>query len=167
MRTLIALIVASSLALPAPASAGIAPGLTSATPDLAVEQASAAARWANAGARMRDWAEAAERMRAEAATVRPTPRAPSARPATPKAAPVRSGGGSGLEAIAACESGGNPRAVSPNGQYRGLLQFDRQTWASVGGTGDPAAASPEEQYRRGAILQQQRGNQPWPVCGRR
>ncbi len=30
-----------------------------------------------------------------------------------------------LERIAQCESGGNPRAVSPGGQYRGKYQFSR------------------------------------------
>ena len=71
-----------------------------------------------------------------------------------------------LKAIAACESGGNPRAIGGGGLYRGLLQFDRQTWVSVGGTGDPAAASVAEQYRRGAILYARAGSAPWPVCGR-
>ena len=70
-----------------------------------------------------------------------------------------------LKQIAACESGGNPRAIGGGGLYRGLLQFDRQTWASVGGTGDPAAASVAEQYRRGAILYARAGTSPWPVCG--
>ena len=45
-----------------------------------------------------------------------------------------------LAKIAACESGGNPAAVSASGQYRGKYQFSRQTWAEYGGTGDPAAA---------------------------
>jgi len=78
-----------------------------------------------------------------------------------------SGGGAsaGLEAIAACESGGDPGAVSSSGQYRGKYQFDRQTWQSVGGTGDPAAAPEAEQDRRAAQLQAQRGSSPWPVCG--
>lgn len=49
--------------------------------------------------------------------------------------------------------------------YRGLYQFDCQTWQSVGGTGDPAQASVEEQTRRAEMLQSQRGNAPWPVCG--
>jgi hypothetical protein len=71
-----------------------------------------------------------------------------------------------LEAIAACESGGDPRAVSPDGQYRGKFQFDYGTWAAVGGSGDPAAASEAEQDRRAAILYAQRGAAPWPVCGR-
>lgn len=71
-----------------------------------------------------------------------------------------------LHAIARCESGGNAAAVSANGLYRGLFQFDRGTWASVGGVGDPAAASREEQYRRAAMLYARAGAAPWPVCGR-
>ncbi len=76
-----------------------------------------------------------------------------------------SAGGS-LESIANCESGGDPSAVSSSGQYRGKYQFDRQTWGSVGGSGDPAAASEAEQDKRAAMLYAQRGAQPWPVCGR-
>lgn len=72
-----------------------------------------------------------------------------------------------LRAIAQCESGGNPRAISPTGQYRGKYQFDFGTWASVGGSGDPAAASETEQDRRAMILYSRRGAQPWPVCSQR
>jgi hypothetical protein len=68
-----------------------------------------------------------------------------------------------LQAIAQCESSGDPTARS--GPYGGLFQFDQQTWASVGGSGDPAAASPAEQQMRAAMLYQQRGTQAWPVCG--
>jgi hypothetical protein len=71
-----------------------------------------------------------------------------------------------LHAIAQCESGGNPAAVDSSGTYRGLFQFDRGTWASVGGSGDPAAAPAEEQYRRAAMLYARSGASPWPVCGR-
>jgi hypothetical protein len=70
-----------------------------------------------------------------------------------------------LETIAACESGGDPTAVSADGAYHGLYQFDFGTWASVGGSGDPAAASPEEQTYRAALLYSQSGSSPWPVCG--
>jgi soluble lytic murein transglycosylase-like protein len=70
-----------------------------------------------------------------------------------------------LQAIAACESGGNPRAIGGGGAYRGKYQFDRQTWASVGGSGDPAAASEAEQDRRAAMLYARAGSSPWPVCG--
>jgi len=73
--------------------------------------------------------------------------------------------GGTLENIAACESGGNPSAINPSGKYRGKYQFDYQTWASVGGSGDPAAASEAEQDKRAAILYSQRGASPWPECG--
>jgi hypothetical protein len=70
-----------------------------------------------------------------------------------------------LEAIAACESGGDPSAVDASGTYRGKYQFDTQTWASVGGSGDPAAAPEAEQDARAAQLYAQSGSTPWPVCG--
>lgn len=70
-----------------------------------------------------------------------------------------------LAAIAACESGGSPRAVSAGGHYRGKYQFDYRTWRTVGGRGDPAAAPEDEQDMRAAVLYRQRGAQPWPVCG--
>jgi Transglycosylase-like domain len=70
-----------------------------------------------------------------------------------------------LESIAACESGGNPEAVSPEGTYRGLFQFDQGTWESVGGHGDPAAAPAAEQDYRAALLYSESGSSPWPVCG--
>lgn len=69
-----------------------------------------------------------------------------------------------LEAIAECESGGNPRAVSAGGQYRGKYQFDMATWRSVGGKGDPAKASEAEQDRRAAKLLKREGTKPWPNC---
>lgn len=50
--------------------------------------------------------------------------------------------------------------------YRGLYQFDCATWHSVGCSGDPVNASPAEQRRCAGRLQAQRGNQPWPKCGR-
>ena len=69
-----------------------------------------------------------------------------------------------LEAIAACESGGDPTAVNAAGYY-GKYQFDEATWASVGGSGNPAEASEEEQDYRAAILYSRAGSSPWPVCG--
>ena len=71
-----------------------------------------------------------------------------------------------LASIARCESGGNPRAISAGGTYRGKYQFSYSTWASVGGKGDPAAASETEQDRRAAILYRTGGAGHWPVCGR-
>ena len=70
-----------------------------------------------------------------------------------------------LEAIAACESGGNPSTNTGNGFY-GKYQFTQSAWASVGGTGNPAAASEAEQDKRAAMLYSQQGSSPWPVCGR-
>jgi len=70
-----------------------------------------------------------------------------------------------LETIAACESGGDPTAVSADGTYHGLYQFDYGTWASVGGSGDPGAASAAEQTYRAALLYSRSGSSPWPICG--
>ena len=80
-------------------------------------------------------------------------------------APAPAGASPALEAIAACESGGNPATNTGNGFY-GKYQFDLGTWASVGGAGNPAAASEAEQDRRAAILYARAGAAPWPVCGR-
>jgi len=70
-----------------------------------------------------------------------------------------------LESIAACESGGDPGAVSSTGTYRGKYQFSTATWQAVGGTGDPAAAPEAEQDLRATILYEQSGPGQWPVCG--
>jgi soluble lytic murein transglycosylase-like protein len=70
-----------------------------------------------------------------------------------------------LESIAACESGGDPAAVSSDGAYRGKYQFDYGTWESVGGSGDPAGAPEAEQDYRAALLYSESGSSPWPVCG--
>jgi hypothetical protein len=70
-----------------------------------------------------------------------------------------------LDKIAQCESKGDPTAVSSDGQYRGKYQFDKKTWQTVGGAGDPATATEVEQDQRAAILLRQRGTAPWPVCG--
>ena len=70
-----------------------------------------------------------------------------------------------LDAIGACESGGDPTAVSSGGSYRGKYQFDFGTWESVGGSGDPAAAPEQEQDYRAALLYSRSGSSPWPVCG--
>jgi hypothetical protein len=70
-----------------------------------------------------------------------------------------------LEAIAACESGGDPTAIGGGGLYRGKYQFSYETWRSVGGTGDPAAAPEAEQDARAAALLERDGAGHWPVCG--
>ncbi len=70
-----------------------------------------------------------------------------------------------LQKIAACESGGNPAAVSADGRYRGKYQFSRATWRAMGGKGDPAAAPEAEQDRIAAALYAAQGSSPWPSCG--
>ena len=71
-----------------------------------------------------------------------------------------------LDAIAECESGGRPDAVSSDGTYRGKYQFHRGTWASVGSEGDPIRFSEPEQDRRAALLIKRSGGaSPWPNCG--
>jgi len=89
-----------------------------------------------------------------------SPQAPGGSAGARTAVPVA------LQAIASCESGGNPAAVGGGGLYRGKYQFDRGTWAGVGGSGDPAAASEAEQDARAASLYARAGASPWPVCGR-
>jgi hypothetical protein len=70
-----------------------------------------------------------------------------------------------LEGIAQCESGGDPSAVSSDGQYRGKYQFTRETWQANGGSGDPAWASEAEQDRVAQRLYSQSGASSWPSCG--
>ena len=70
-----------------------------------------------------------------------------------------------LAAIAACESGGDPRAVGGGGAFRGKYQFTYASWAAVGGHGDPASAPEAEQDRRAAMLMARSGAGNWPVCG--
>jgi hypothetical protein len=90
-------------------------------------------------------------------TPRPAERTPASAPAPSSAAT--------LERIAACESNGDPGAVSEDGAYRGKYQFDLPTWHSVGGRGDPALAPEREQDARALRLLETRGLEPWPVCG--
>jgi hypothetical protein len=70
-----------------------------------------------------------------------------------------------LRRIAKCESGGNPRAVSPDGRYRGKWQFTRETWRRLGGKGDPAKAAERTQDRLALKLYRREGIKPWPACG--
>jgi hypothetical protein len=81
-----------------------------------------------------------------------------------RAQAARSTASPALQAIAACESGGNPRADTGNGFY-GKYQFTLQTWQAIGGSGNPAQASEAEQDRRAARLLATAGAAQWPVCG--
>ena len=70
-----------------------------------------------------------------------------------------------LKRIAECESGSNPRAVSPGGRYRGKYQFSVQTWEHLGGEGDPIEASEATQDKIALKLYRRSGTVPWPSCG--
>jgi hypothetical protein len=113
---------------------------------------------------------------AQAAPPQPLVAAPAPKPAVftstvnrPKTPRVRKriGGGDFLARIRQCESGGDYSARSASGRYAGAYQFDRKTFASVGGSGDPAAAPPAEQDYRARLLYQRRGGRAWPVCASR
>lgn len=88
------------------------------------------------------------------------------RPAPESSGPPAPDASVTLRAISTCESGGDPRAISRDGRYRGKYQFDRPTWRSVGGRGDPAMASEVQQDHYAEELLRVRGSLPWPVCGR-
>ncbi|WP_162598717.1 resuscitation-promoting factor [Nocardioides gilvus] len=84
----------------------------------------------------------------------------------PAPAPVKANYASGnsvWDALAKCESGGNWATNTGNGYYGGL-QFNPNTWRSVGGTGLPHQHSREEQIKRGKILQARAGWGQWPHC---
>jgi resuscitation-promoting factor RpfB len=94
---------------------------------------------------------------------------PVARTTSTSSAPRQSTGDAdslNWPALARCESGGNPRAVSSTGKYRGLYQFSMSTWQSVGGSGDPIDASPDEQTYRAKVLYNRSGAGQWPHCGK-
>ena len=74
-------------------------------------------------------------------------------------------GAGGWAALRNCESHGNYATNTGNGFY-GAYQFDLQTWRSMGGSGLPSDAPPWEQDARAKALYQQRGSQPWPICGK-
>jgi hypothetical protein len=85
----------------------------------------------------------------------------------PKPTLAPSADGLNWAALAKCESGGNPRAVNPAGYY-GLYQFNRQSWATVGGSGLPSQASATEQTYRAQLLYNRvngRWQGQWPSCG--
>lgn len=135
---------------------------------LAAEQAAAARRAEEQRAAER---EARQRVGAQPAVSR------GSAPAATGSAPAATGGHGArgnptqrelqiLAKIRRCESGGNYSITNPSGRYRGAYQFDRATWQSVGGSGDPAAAAPAEQDYRALLLLRSRGTRPWPHCGR-
>jgi transglycosylase-like protein len=155
-RTYIAPVLAIALALPAPALA--ASGETGATPRIGLADAKPVAVWSVVQPVKRFHRaihRSVQRIRAEQRRQRR-----EAFATLPAGVSMAT-----LEAIALCESGGDPRIVSADGSYRGKYQFSFETWASVGGSGDPAAAPEAEQDYRAALLYASAGSSPWPVCG--
>lgn len=77
-------------------------------------------------------------------------------------------------ALRQCEASGSYTIVSSNGLYHGAYQFFQPTWDGLArqlGRADlvglpPSQAAPADQDALALLLWQQRGGQPWPVCGR-
>lgn len=95
--------------------------------------------------------------------------APPPPPTTTTRPPARVAVASGdrFDALAQCESGGDPRAVSSSGTYRGAFQFSLSTWHSIGRTGDPIDYSYGEQKAAAIDLQARDGWGQWPACSSR
>lgn len=75
------------------------------------------------------------------------------------------GGGYGVarcgSSCVQCESGGNPSAVSPDGKYWGLYQFDYGTWVAHGGSpGSYGRAGSAEQ----TAVASRMDYDGWPNC---
>lgn len=100
----------------------------------------------------------------------PAPTPPSVAPRRPRAsrsAPrTRPPTGDVWAALARCESGGNPRAVSSSGKYRGAFQFSIATWQGLGYAGDPIDYSYDVQLEAAKKLQARSGWGQWPSCAR-
>lgn len=79
----------------------------------------------------------------------------------------RPGGDRVWAALAACESGGNPRAVSRNGRYSGAFQFSASTWQSLGYGGVAGDHPYAVQLEAAKRLQARSGWGQWPRCARR
>ncbi len=113
-------------------------------------------------------------------TAAPTTAAPTTEPPpppTPSTTTPTDNGAPTAEQWAAlrqCESGGRYDVVSANGLYHGAYQFAQSTWNGVArsaGRSDldgvaPSKADPADQDAMALVLWTQRGNQPWPVCGK-
>ncbi len=104
----------------------------------------------------------------------PTP-SPTAAPSPPPSAtpsyknrgePSAAAKSQNWDALAQCESGGDPNIVSSGGSYHGLYQFSDSTWQAMGGSGSASDASPEEQTYRAQLLWDASGPGQWPHCGK-
>ena len=81
-------------------------------------------------------------------------------------------GGLNWEKLRECENSGRYNS-RPGDRYRGAYQFDQQTWNATASRHDPSwygrdpASAPElVQDRFAQWLYDERGSQPWPVCGK-
>jgi hypothetical protein len=80
------------------------------------------------------------------------------------AAPADAATASDFQRLAQCESGGNWAINTGNGYYGGI-QFDLQTWHSLGYSGLPSDAPASVQIEAGMKLYNQRGGwSAWPSC---
>lgn len=70
-------------------------------------------------------------------------------------------------ALARCESGGRPDAVSRSGKYHGAFQFSLATWHGVGMAGSPTEYPYEVQLEAAKRLQARSGWGQWPTCSRK
>ena len=147
-RKVVLALCASAIAAPIPVAA-----LAQTGPDVGDVAAKAVMRKAELRKEARTAKRAVERRVAEKRQKRQAAAAPAV------AIPPQ------LEAIAACESGGDPTAVSADGTYHGKYQFSVETWAAMGGSGLPSQAPEAEQDMRAAMLYAQSGPSQWPVCG--
>ncbi len=83
------------------------------------------------------------------------------------AAPADAATADDFQRLAQCESGGNWSINTGNGYYGGI-QFDLQTWRSLGYSGLPSAAPASVQIEAGMKLYNQRGGwSAWPACSRK
>lgn len=119
-----------------------------------------------------DGVEESRRMIFDAVTAAPVDAvvAEGTKPRVVAPTPASDGGAVGGDvwaALAACESGGNPTAVSRSGSYYGLYQFSVSTWRAMGGSGLPSEASAAEQTQRAQALQARSGWGQWPACAKK
>jgi nucleoid-associated protein YgaU len=80
---------------------------------------------------------------------------------TVTAAPALADDGGTLDAIAKCESGGDPRAQNPHSTASGKYQMLDSTWRGLGGSGRAKDASEGAQDAMAAKLLARSGTAPW------
>lgn len=97
----------------------------------------------------------------------PAPSPPTTAAPAPPPPPAPPGSVSAnLDAIAQCESGGNPDAYNPRGYY-GAFQFALATWWGLGFTGDPRDYTyAEQKYAAMHLVARTGGYSSWPHCAR-